>query len=37
MHLTSIVEIKEQQLNTKSEVILFSENEVELGFKQKKC
>ena len=33
---TSIVEIKEQQLNTKSEVILFSENEVELGFKHKK-
>ena len=33
---TSIVEIKEQQLNTKSEVILFSENEIELGFKHKK-
>ena len=33
---TSIVEVKEQQINKKSEVIVFSENEVELGFKHKK-
>ena len=33
---TSIVEIKEQQINTKREVIVFNENEIELGFKHKK-
>ena len=33
---TSIVEIKEQQVNKTSEVIIFNENEVELGFKHKK-
>ena len=33
---SSIVEIKEQQVNKTSEVIIFNENEVELGFKHKK-
>jgi len=33
---TSIVEIKEQQINKKREVIVFNENEIELGFKHKK-
>ena len=33
---TSIVEIKEQQETKTSEVIVFNENEIELGFKHKK-
>ena len=33
---TSIVEIKEQQETKTSEVIIFNENEIELGFKHKK-
>ena len=33
---TSIVEIKEQQVTKTSEVIVFNENEIELGFKHKK-
>ena len=33
---TSIVEIKEQKINQKREVILFNENEIELGFKHKR-
>ena len=33
---TSIVEIKEQKLNQKREVILFNEDEIELGFKHKR-
>jgi len=33
---TSIVEIKEHKLNQKREVILFNENEIELGFKHKR-
>ncbi|MBD22593.1 MAG: hypothetical protein CL572_02890 [Alphaproteobacteria bacterium] len=33
---TSIVELKEQQVTKTSEVIIFNENEIELGFKHKK-
>ena len=33
---TSIVEIKEQKETKTSEVIVFNENEIELGFKHKK-
>ena len=33
---TSIVEIKEQNKSKTSEVIVFNENEIELGFKHKK-
>ena len=33
---TSIVKIKEQPIAKKSEVIVFNEDEIELGFKHKK-